>query len=121
MKLSIAPCQGTTEGNSVRVALAGQVTQRDLNPLEDPLMALLGPGGYSKLIRLDLSEADYLDSSGVGWLLTCHKRIKQAGGRLLIEKPHPMVVNVFKVLKLEKVLELADGGAASAANPGATA
>lgn len=121
MKLSIAPSQGTSEGNCVRVALAGKVTQRDINPFADPLIELLGPGGYGKLIRLDLSEADYLDSSGVGWLLTCHKRIKQAGGRLLIEKPHPMVANVFKVLKLEKVLELADASATSAVKPGATA
>ena len=109
MKLSIA----RTTGDEVCVSLAGHVTQREINPLEDPLIELLGPGGYGKIVRLDLSEADYLDSSGVGWLLLCHKRMKQAGGRLLIERPHPIVQNVFRVLKLEKVLELADSGQAA--------
>ena len=102
MQLSIAG----EEGNSVRVTLAGQCTQRNLNPLEDPLIQLLGPGGYGKLVRLDLSAVSYLDSSGVGWLLSCQKRMKQAGGQLTLERPHPMVVNVLRVLKLEKLFEL---------------
>jgi len=106
MKLSIAQ----SEGDEIRIALAGHVTQRELNPLQDPLIDLLGPGGYGKFVRLDLSEADYLDSSGVGWLLTCNKRMKQAGGRLLIERPHPIVANVFRVLKLEKVFDFGDQG-----------
>ncbi len=109
MKLSIAQ----TAGDEVCVALAGHVTQRELSPLEDPLIELLGPGGYGKVVRLDMSGADYLDSSGVGWLLLCNKRMKQAGGKLLIERPHPTVQNVFRVLKLEKVLDLADAGSAS--------
>jgi anti-sigma B factor antagonist len=113
MKLSIS----RDEGNSVRVSLAGQVTQREINPLEDPLIALLGPGGYSKTVLLDLSEADYLDSSGVGWLLSCHKRMKQAGGRLTLERPHPVVANVLKVLKLERVFDL---GSAAPGPTGAT-
>jgi anti-sigma B factor antagonist len=116
MKLSIAQ----SEGDEVRVALAGHVTQRELNPLQDPLIELLGPGGYGKIVRLDLSEADYLDSSGVGWLLTCHKRMKLAGGRLLIERPHPIVANVFRVLKLEKVFDFGDQ-ASTGGKPGGAA
>ena len=112
MKLSLAPSRGNIDSvsssgeNAVRVALVGRVTQRELDPLQDPLIELLGPGGYGKTVHLDLSEASYLDSSGVGWLLSCHKRMQQAGGRLTLERPHPMVANVLKVLKLEKVFEL---------------
>jgi anti-anti-sigma factor len=104
MKLSIA----RRDGDEVRVALSGRVSQRELSPFQDPLSELLGPDGCGRIVRLDLSEADYLDSSGVGWLLACHRRLKQAGGRLLIERPPPIVANVLRVLKLEKVLELPD-------------
>lgn len=128
MKLSIAnretgqdKAAGQDDANTVRVALAGQVTQRDLDPLQDPLIELLGPGGYGKFVRLDLSEASYLDSSGVGWLLSCHKRIKQAGGRLTLERPHPMVANVLKVLKLEKLFNLGEPAAATTAAVGGMA
>jgi anti-anti-sigma factor len=102
MKLSIAQ----DDGQSVRVAVNGPVTQRELSPLQEPLVDLLGPGAYARQVRLDLSGTDYMDSSGVGWLLTCHKRMKQAGGKLTVYSPHPVVANVLNVLKLDKVLDI---------------
>ena len=102
MKLSIAH----DDGQQVLVAVTGQVTQREVSPIEEPLALLLGPGAYSRLVRLDLSNTNFLDSSGVGWLLTCQKRMRQAGGKLTLCAPHPIVANVLKVLKLERVFEI---------------
>ena len=102
MKLSIAQ----DDGQCVRIAVQGRVTQRELAPLAEPLQDLLGPKGYSRQVRLDLSDTNYLDSSGVGWLLICHKRIRQAGGSLTLQAPHPIVANVLRVLNLEKVFDI---------------
>lgn len=102
MKLSIAQ----DDGQCVRVAVLGHITQKELAPLTEPLLDLLGPNGYARQVRLDLSNTEYLDSSGVGWLLTCHKRMRQAGGHLTLQAPHPIVANVLRVLKLEKVLTI---------------
>lgn len=102
MKLSIAQ----DDGNSVRVAVKGHVTQKELAPLTEPLQDLLGPNAYARQVRLDLSATEFLDSSGVGWLLTCHKRMRQAGGKLTLHSPHPIVANVLRVLKLEKVFDI---------------
>jgi anti-anti-sigma factor len=65
-------------------------------------------------VRLDLSNTSFMDSSGVGWLLTCHKRMRQAGGKLSLCAPHPTVANVLRVLKLERIFEI-DGQARPAA------
>jgi hypothetical protein len=43
--------------------------------------------------------------------------MKQAGGRLTLERPHPVVANVLKVLKLERVFDL---GSAAPGPTGAT-
>ena len=102
MKLSVA----TDDGQQVRVAVSGEVTQREFSPLREPLAELLGPAAYARNVGLDLSDASYIDSGGVGWLLTCHKRMRQAGGKLTLHAPHPIVSNVLKVLKLEKVFEI---------------
>ena len=102
MKLSIAQ----DDGQSVRVAVQGHVTQKELAPPTEPLVDLLGPGAYARQVRLDLSNTEYLDSSGVGWLLTCHKRMRQAGGHLTLHAPHPIVANVLRVLKLERVFTI---------------
>jgi anti-anti-sigma factor len=119
MKLSIAK----DEGQHVCVAISGQVTQRELGPIQEPLVELLGPTAYSRLVLLDLSDTSFMDSSGVGWLLTCHKRMRQAGGKLTLHAPHPVVANVLRVLKLERVFDIEQAGGgerpAAAAKPAA--
>jgi anti-anti-sigma factor len=102
MKLSIAQ----DDGQCVRVAVQGRVTQKELGPLTEPLQELLGPSAYARQVRLDLSNTEFLDSSGVGWLLTCHKRMRQSGGQLTLDSPHPIVANVLRVLKLERVFAI---------------
>jgi anti-sigma B factor antagonist len=102
MQLKIA----SDDGQSVRVAVAGPVTQRELDADRDPLAELLGPSAYSRLVRLDLSSTSLMDSSGIGWLLLCHKRMQQSGGKLTLHAPHPAVSNVIQVLKLERVFEV---------------
>jgi anti-anti-sigma factor len=102
MKLSIA----NDDGQSVQVAVTGRVTQEDFGPIHEPLAQLLGPDAYGRTIRLDFSDTNYLDSSGVGWLLNCHKRIREAGGKLSVHNLHPTVANVLRVLRIEKVLDI---------------
>ena len=103
MKLKIAK----DDGDCVEVAVSGQVTQRDIDPIAEPLQELLGPTAYTRQVRLDLSDTNYLDSSGIGWLLKCHKRMREKGGKLTLHAPHPVVANTLRVLKLDKVFHLA--------------
>lgn len=102
MKLSIAK----DDGQNVHVTVSGQVTQREIDPIAEPLQELLGPTAYTRHVRLDLSETNYLDSSGIGWLLKCHKRMREKGGKLTLHAPHPIVSNVLRVLNLDKVLHI---------------
>lgn len=107
MKLSIA----NDNGQTVQVKVAGKVTQHDFGPVQEPLAELLGPGTYGRKVALDLSDAPYMDSSGVGWLLACHKRMRQAGGSLRVHGAQPIVANMLKLLRVDKVLsgEASDG------------
>ena len=104
MKMTIA----REDGDIVNVAVAGAITQRELNTDTDPLGELLGPAGYARKVMLDLGNVSYLDSSGVGWLLKCHKRMRQQGGRMVLHSFSPVVSNTIRVLKLEKVLDIAE-------------
>src|SRR5688500_1945533 len=89
MELSIV--EDTPE--KVRLAVSGKVTFREVSPTSDMFSELLGENVYSRPVWLDMSGADYLDSSGVGWLITCHKRFRQAGGRLVLHSLSPIVSN----------------------------
>jgi anti-anti-sigma factor len=102
MKLSL----GKSDGDGVRVVVSGKITQHDFGPVQEPLEALAGPRVYARQIELDMSEATYMDSSGVGWLLTCHKRVREAGGRMSIVNVQPIIANMLRLLKLSRMFGL---------------
>ena len=111
MQLSIAK----DDGQSVQIAVTGRVTQSDFGPIHEPLAQLLGPNAYARKIRLDLSDTNYLDSSGVGWLLTCHKNFQTSGGKLLLHSVPPMVDQVLRLLQLHHLLTIKTDRAAALA------
>lgn len=100
MKLAIAK----DDDQGARVKVSGKVTQHDFSPVQEPLAELLGPSVYERQVTLDLTDTMYLDSSGVGWLLACHKRMREAGGKLVLENVPSIVANLLRLLKLSRLL-----------------
>src|SRR5262245_16176591 len=100
MKLAIAK----DDDQGARVKISGKVTQHDFSPVQEPLAELLGPSVYGRNVTLDLRDTMYLDSSGVGWLLACHKRMREAGGKLTLENTPSIVANLLRLLKLSRLL-----------------
>lgn len=73
-----------------------------------PLRKVLGEGCYKKRVALDLGQTAYIDSAAIGWLLSSHKAFKDAGGRLVLHSIQPGVQRVIDMMRINKVLELAD-------------
>jgi anti-anti-sigma factor len=113
MRLSIVSNDGG--GGVVRVQAAGQITQGALAGNPEPMGPLLGEGGYGRRVALGLADATFLDSCGVGWLLLCNKRIREAAGRLVIHSVPPMILDVIKVMRLDQVLKIVEDEAAALA------
>ncbi len=111
MRLSIL----SNDGGVVRAEATGQITQAALTANPEPLSGLLGDGGYGRRVALGLAEATFLDSSGVGWLLMCNKRFREASGRLVIHSVPPVILDVIKVMRLDQVLKIADDETAALA------
>ncbi len=104
MELSIL----ADDGDAVRVRVAGRITHDNIPASDDPLREMLGPDVYSRRMLLNLSEAEFLDSRGIGWLLVCHKRFNENSGRLVLYSIPPLVLDVIKVLRMHLVFELAE-------------
>ena len=103
MKLSL---QSEADG-SVRMRLEGRVSQRDLQ-LSDPFTDTLGDQAYGRNVTLDMGDVLSLDSSGVNWLLISQKKMREAGGQLVLHSLSPISLNVLKVLNLHTVFRLAE-------------
>ncbi len=102
MQLSFTERDGITT-----VAIAGRITFATLEPAQDSLAREM-PDVYSRRVLFDLAGTEYIDSTGVSWLLTCHKRCREGGGRLMLHSLTPLVKQVLQVLKLDRVLLIAD-------------
>jgi len=111
MNLTVA----SDDGDVLRLQLAGNITQDDLWPFSDPLHELLGEDGYSRKVALGMGDVDFVDSSGISWLLVRHKRFRQADGKLVIHSIPATVAEVVKMLRLDLVLHLANDESAAVA------
>lgn len=96
-----------------RVSVCGEVSQADFVTIAEPLGRQLGETCFQETLLLDLSGVSMLDSSGVGWLLLCHRRSRLAGGALVLHSLSPVVKETFDVLKLQLVLNVTADEAAA--------
>jgi anti-sigma B factor antagonist/stage II sporulation protein AA (anti-sigma F factor antagonist) len=91
----------------IRLSVAGRITLREVGGA-DPLRALAGEQVYGERILLNLQSVEFLDSSGVSWLLNCHIRCREAGGALVLHTIHPLALKVLTTLRMHHVLTLAE-------------
>ena len=60
----------------------------------------------AKTVVADLSEVSFLDSSGLGALVTAHERIRDSGGELRLVIPVQNVRKVFEITGLTSVFSI---------------
>ena len=94
------------DDNITCLACEGKIMQSMLLPDSDPLEDLLGGEGFTQQVLLDLERTDYLDSSGIGWLVGLHRRFVTAGGKLILHSVPPMVEQVIHLLNLHHLLTI---------------
>lgn len=90
-----------------RLECEGQITQNDFDPGDDPMASVLGSHGFSRQVLLNLEKTSYIDSSGISWLVVCHKKFLQGGGRLVLHTIPPMVNHVIQLLRLHSIMHIA--------------
>jgi anti-anti-sigma factor len=94
---------------AVFAAAYGEATARDF-PSQNHILfdTLLGHGWASLRVALDLDAVPYVDSSAIGWLIQAQKQFRDNGGRLVLHSVQPHVRNILNLLKIEKVVPIAD-------------
>ncbi len=71
--------------------------------LRDYVRASLKPG--HRCIEVDLSQATFVDSEGLGALISAHKAMAQCGGIVRIKGAVPMVRELFRLTRLDQLFE----------------
>lgn len=98
----------------IRVATTGAITSADFDPTgKNPMQSLLGETWSTNRVLVNFEKTDYIDSSAIGWLIGTHKSFKADGGVVVIYNVQPGVRQILDVLKVGKVVPIADDEAAA--------
>jgi len=86
------------------VDLSGKITIGEGDVvLRDSVQALLDAG--NKAVLLNLEKVSYMDSAGIGELVACYKRAKEADGVVKLLNPSGKVYDLLQLTKLEEVFD----------------
>jgi anti-anti-sigma regulatory factor len=76
---------------------------------------LIGPGGHGRSAVLSVADVPFLDTQCIGWLMAAHRRVAEAGGRLVLHSVPLRAQEALEFLSLERVLHIAKDEAAAVA------
>ena len=112
MKLNSSTRQ--VEGVSI-VDLSGRITLGDASAVvRDVINDLLGKG--NKRVLLNLGGVDYIDSSGIGLLVSSFTTVRSQGGELKLVNLSKRIGDLLKITKLYSLFDVKDDEAAAVAS-----
>ena len=94
------------EGEVVVVDVEGQLIVGNRQELKDLVFAALDKG--DRRILIDFSQTGYIDSSGLGALVSISKRVREAGGELRLSGLNEDLRSLFELTKLDTLFAIAE-------------
>ena len=95
--------------------LSGRITLGEGSvQLRDAIRDLLAKG--SKLILLNLADVNYIDSSGIGELVSAYTTVRNQGGELKLLNLTKKVHDLLQITKLYTVFDVKDDEASAIAS-----
>ncbi|KPL09491.1 hypothetical protein AMJ85_06545 [candidate division BRC1 bacterium SM23_51] len=89
------------------VRVEGRFVLDECDPLKKAVSAALSPAVSHVLV--DLSKTEFIDSAGLGTLVSVKIRANQTDGRMTLIDPSPAVEDVLLMSKLNEIFEIATG------------
>jgi anti-sigma B factor antagonist len=96
----------STNGDRATVALRGEL---DLSGVDRARQAIeQAESGAAALLILDLSELDFIDSTGLEVLLRAAQRAHDDGRRLIVQRPSRYVRRLLEMTAIDRSLDIVD-------------
>ncbi|MBA2507010.1 MAG: STAS domain-containing protein [Thermoleophilaceae bacterium] len=92
------------DGDTQVIALGGEVDLYTAPEFKERLLEIIESG--KKRVVVDLSKATFIDSTTLGVLVGGVKRLRPAGGTLLIVCSDPNITKIFEITGLDRVFQI---------------
>lgn len=99
----------------IHARAAGSITAHDFLVADgkEPFEQLLGVNWKASRVLFDFAHVTHIDSRAIGWLIGARRAFREGGGCLVLHSVQPNVQQIFDVLKLGRVIPMADNAAAA--------
>ena len=98
--------QVSRNGDVVVIEVAGQLIVGNRQELKQKVLDE-AEGGARKIL-VDFAGAGYIDSSGLGVLVSLAKRMRELGGDLRLANLNDDLQTLFELTKLDSLFQIAD-------------
>ena len=96
----------TQQDDITIVEVTGQLIVGNRQELKDDVLKLLDGGARKFLI--DFNDTAYIDSSGLGVLVSLSKKIREKGGEMRLSNLNEDLRTLFELTKLDTLFVIAD-------------
>lgn len=94
-------------GDTLVVSVPGQLTVGNRQELKEKVLDQVERGAQRFLI--DLRQTGYIDSSGLGVLVSVAKKIRERGGEITLANLNAELRSLFRLTKLDEQFTLEGG------------
>ena len=86
------------------IEVSGEVDLYQTNMIRDKVTELIGENKNKAIVNM--SGVSYIDSSGLGALISCRTNMKKAGGDLKLSSLTETVRSVLEITKLSQLFDI---------------
>ncbi|NMP24165.1 STAS domain-containing protein [Sulfobacillus harzensis] len=97
----------TVQGQTIRVAIKGDLDLKTADPLRDALDKLIDRY-REKNLTVDLSDVDFVDSSGLGVILGRYRRLAAQSRTIALVGVKPSVKAVLELAGIDSIMPVSD-------------
>ena len=92
------------DNNEIVISICKNFIVEEVSKFRDELLELMKKG--KKNFMLDFSNCEFIDSTGLGVIVSIYKKCKEENGNIKLQHVKPQVMKVFELTRLDKVLEI---------------
>lgn len=95
-----------TEGAAVKtVAITGQLDESNVDEKAKTIYQMIESHPQNLYIIFDLGGLDYMNSKAIGYLTDWYGKVTEHGGKLVMAKVKPNVLDVLEVVGLTQLIK----------------
>ena len=97
------------EDDVITVKFHGEIDHHSAVGVRGEIDALIYEERPTKMI-LDMSDIDFMDSSGLGLVMGRYALMQKTGGELTLRSPNSRIKKIFELAGLERIIKIEEDG-----------